>query len=208
MGKRMRIIVLACVTLVVAVSLIALATFALWSSDVTVSNHLQAGKLSATLYRTSYTKNELNEEGMLVSSGPITDRVDLTGENPANVFGITDDSPAMVPGAYYEATLELGNGGDVAFCWWAEIVLKDAQASEFAKQLKVSVRIGNDDPTEQMLSTGTSLGSESAPLGTVNNAAAVNFTVKVEFTSDDDNNSAMNQSAVFDIVIHAVQVSA
>lgn len=202
MGKKTRILVLACVMLAVAATLAAVATFALWSSDVTISNHLEAGTLTATLRRTSYTRYELDGQGKM-SAQTVTETADFTAVSDANMFGLTESSPAMVPGAYYEAALTLGNGGDVAFDFWVEIRLQQT-ATEFASQLQVTVT-ADAAVTAKRLSEGLSLGSADAPLGQVAPDGEQPFTVRIEFINDADNNAAMSQAAVFDLVIHAVQ---
>ena len=140
MGKnKVRTLLVACVMILFATALIIGGTFALWSDNVSVENHLSAGSLKVKLERINLTKTYLDDEtGYLVLSED-TATVDLTSSTTANVnvFGI-GESEKTVPGAYYDAKLRLTNNGDVAFSY--EVIIKLTSVSnELSQQLKVYV---------------------------------------------------------------------
>lgn len=206
MGKKMRVLLVACLTLAIASATAVVATYALWSSDVTVSNHLQAGTLSAELSRTGWSRNELDETGRLTVTNSPTDAppVSYPSTDEENIFGLTE-AAKMAPGAWCEADMTLKNGGDVAFGFWVEIVLQEDADPALAAQLTVTVTHGTTATEPVPLSSGLSVGSAAQPVAEVNKGQSLPFTVRVTFEDDDNNNAARTKNVKFDLIIHAVQ---
>ncbi|MBE6632788.1 MAG: hypothetical protein E7620_00435 [Ruminococcaceae bacterium] len=125
MTKKTKTLLLSTMTLMLCVLLISTATFALYSQRTTISNHLEAGKLEVGLWRTGIKQYTLNSQGYLEeivrgetektpSEKPVFQ--DFTGKVDDNFFGLTAENlKAVVPGAWFESTLRIANGGDVAF---------------------------------------------------------------------------------------------
>lgn len=219
MGKKARAIMLAVITMLLCVSLIAFGTYALFTDSQTLTVHLNAATLDIGLVRTNLDYNSLADDGYEYEHiGENTEVVDFTEATTRNLFDVTDDT-LIAPGCWYEATLKIVNNGTVAFGWWLDVTLK-GDVTELANQLEVTVTECNPDGTvkdggrteTQLLKDGTHIGSKDAPFGHfaigTDNTVAV-FKVKVMFKNLDTdgsvNNAAQNLKAGFDVVVNAVQ---
>lgn len=209
-------IILLCMSVVVG------ATWALFTDDVTVSNHLQAGDLQITLKRVGLTKTTLTTLGYLEETTlPDADAFkDFTEPNNENVFGITMENGVatekIVPGSKFVATMEISNNenvSDVAYDYWIEIKLnvngltaEEIAALKLDEQLKITVDSElENDPEPQTLDKGLEVGSGNNPIGTLTLGDSDTFTVTMEFIDTDSNNEAKAQNLSFDLIVHAVQ---
>lgn len=207
MSKRSRIILLSCVTVLCCVALITAGTLALFTYNRTVTNHLQAGSLVATLTRTELVSTVLDAHGRLVTSAD-DDPKDFTEQSADNVFGLKSQE-TVAPGCSFEAAMQLSNGGTVAFCYWVEITGISGD-DELQDQLQLTVSINGGQARSATLTSGEAaslLGSEQSPVGTLAVGEQGSFTVKLEFLSA-AGNDAQSKTASFDLVVHAVQVTA
>lgn len=204
MGKsKVRTLLVACIMIMLCAAMIVGGTYALWSDNVTVENHLSSGTLQVKLERISLTKTYLdNETGYLVTAGPDTTMIDFTDTNTAddNVFGIEDEK--VVPCSEYEAKLRLTNNGDVAFTY--DVIIKLNSASNaLAEQLKVYIDGEDKGTLDQYAVDGKAVISTQTM---AKNDAAKEFTVKIQFINDDDvNNDAQDKEVKFDLLVNAVQ---
>lgn len=204
MGKsKVRTLLVACVMIMLCAAMIVGGTYALWSDNVTVENHLTSGTLQVKLERISLTKTYLDDEtGYLVTAGPDTTIVDFTDTNTAddNVFGIEDEK--VVPCSEYEAKLRLTNNGDVAFTY--DVIIKLNSASNaLAEQLKVYIDGEDKGTLDQYAVDGKAVISTQIM---AKNDTAKEFTVKIQFINDNDiNNDAQNKEVKFDLLVNAVQ---
>lgn len=204
MGKsKVRTLLVACVMIMLCAAMIVGGTYALWSDNVTVENHLTSGTLQVKLERISLTKTYLDDEtGYLVTAGPDTTIVDFTDTNTAddNVFGIEDEK--VVPCSEYEAKLRLTNNGDVAFTY--DVIIKLNTASNaLAEQLKVYIDGEDKGTLDQYAVDGKAVISTQTM---AKNDTAKEFTVKIQFINDNDiNNDAQNKEVKFDLLVNAVQ---
>lgn len=204
MGKsKVRTLLVACVMIMLCAAMIVGGTYALWSDNVTVENHLSSGTLQVKLERISLTKTYLDDEtGYLVTAGPDTTIVDFTDTNTAddNVFGIEDEK--VVPCSEYEAKLRLTNNGDVAFTY--DVIIKLNSASNaLAKQLKVYIDGEDKGTLDQYAVDGKAVISTQTM---AKNDVAKEFTVKIQFINDNDiNNDAQDKEVKFDLLVNAVQ---
>ena len=205
MGKnKFRTLLVACIMIMLSIAVIIGGTFALWSDNVSVENHLTAGTLKVKLERISLTKTYLDDEtGYLAVSNDNT-TIDLTSATTqnVNVFGIGDNEK-IVPCASYDATLKLTNNGDVAFSY--EVIIKLTSVSnELAEQLKVYI----DGVDKGYLSTYADDGQAIVSTSTMaKNDSAKEFSVKIVFDDLDENNAAQNQEVDFDLLVNAVQLT-
>ena len=197
-------------TLMLCLAMIAGGTYALFTDSVILTTHLEAGNLDITLHRTHLESTILNEDtGFLVGYG--TDEpVNYTNFNSRNVFDI-QEGDLIVPGSTYTATMHIQNGSKVAFGYWVEIVINDADP-ELAKQLQIKVITDDGKYTEHRLNAGSTLGSEQYPIAVLAIGGEDFFDISVTFVDDriDNsivNNDAMNQDVYFDVIVHAVQVT-
>ncbi len=204
MGKsKVRTLLMACVMIMLSAAMIVGGTYALWSDNVTVENHLSSGTLQVKLERISLTKTYLDDEtGYLVTTDPDTTIVDFTDTNTAddNVFGIEDEK--VVPCSEYEAKLRLTNNGDVAFTY--DVIIKLNSASNaLAEQLKVYI----DDEYKGTLDQYAVDGKAIIFTQTMaKNDVAKEFTVKIQFINDNNiNNEAQGKEVKFDLLVNAVQ---
>ncbi len=208
--SKAKLILLACLTMLMCVALIVTGTFALFSDNATIKNHLQSGTLDATLTRTYLEYNKLENEVLVPYADDTYLLLNDTTTEDANVFGISDGLTYIVPGSFFEATLELKNNGNVAFNYGIEIVFTEGGDTALAKQLTVTVtdHLKNvhsttmDDATGKIqIETGNALKSTDG---------AVEFTVNVTFENiikDESNNDAMNQNVKFDLIVTATQAA-
>lgn len=218
MTKKLRILMLSCVTMMIALALIVAATFALFTAEHSVTNHLQAGEMKLELWRTNLTKMHLKAADGTVDGFLHTwedgEDVDFTQQQTQNIFGLVAGE-VIVPGCIFDAEMELRATGDVAFTYWLEIVLDTegqdvAKNAAFAEQLKITVRVGNSviANTPALLSTGNiAIGSDNTPVGTASLAAngAHQFSIEIEFLDTANNNAAQTGKVSFDLVVHATQ---
>lgn len=212
MNSKSRLFITATMVITVCLMLLTFGTYALFSDTIEVTHHLQAGTLEATLVRTNLKYNYLGDDGYLYEkeNNDIVDFSDSTNLMQ-NVFDINSDT-IVVPGNYFESTMELDNNGTVAFSYWIKIVLNDEIASDLASQLKVVVTTYDNDENEiifeSYLKDGLEVGNEINPLGEIaaNATSPVTFKVKIYFEHNSQNNQSMNDQINFDIAVYAVQV--
>ncbi|MBO5889286.1 MAG: hypothetical protein J6Q58_04015 [Clostridia bacterium] len=203
MGNKIKTLLMSCIMIMLCAAMIVGGTYALWSDNVTVENHLSSGTLQVKLERISLTKTYLdNETGYLVTAGPDTTMIDFTDTNTAddNVFGIEDEK--VVPCSEYEAKLRLTNNGDVAFTY--DVIIKLNSASNaLAEQLKVYIDGEDKGTLDQYAVDGKAIISTQTM---AKNDAAKEFTVKIQFINDNDiNNDAQDKEVKFDLLVNAVQ---
>lgn len=225
MTKKKRSVLLTVLTLMLCVALVAGGTYALFSDEVKLQNHMQAGELNVGLYRTKLVAKALDPKtGLLTDGTPDTTRINFSdpANNDVNVFGLTENDK-IVPECVYTAEMLIVNNTDVAFGYWIEIVFNtegptaqpyDDFDKALAEQLEVTVLIGDNTTGESKPIKGAAgpFGSESAPLGILTKEAGKNeaeFTISVKFRGLDHetNNKAQGGAIFFDVVVHAVQVT-
>ena len=218
MAKVFRTVALAIAAIALAAVVAIAGSYALFTDTVTVSHHLQAGKLEATLTRKTLVGNTIDKSGYLSDYEGEKD-VNFSGETSKNVFDLEDT--LIVPCMYREATMELSNGGNVAFAYWVEIVLTAPTAAKdvaLSKQLLVSVKTESTGAgmslTDQPIKNDgekITIGSQANPVGVVELSKAQTFSVKVAFKDygdkiDNANNAAKGGELAFDMIVYAVQV--
>lgn len=201
MAKASRKLLLALFAIAVALALVVGGTYALFSAQVNVENHLFAGNLSAKLVRENLETVSLAENGRLTKTTDSAEK-DFTKATSENLFGLTDGTK-IAPGCKFTASMVLTNDGSVAFSYWIEVKLK-SESNKLAEQLKVTVKAGETE-NGQALSTSLTVGSDEEGLGVVEVGQTAKFSVTVEFTNVDGNNEAMSQEAEFDFIVHAIQ---
>ncbi len=230
MTTKKRSLIMSVLALLLSVALFAAGTYALFSDQVDLTNHLQAGTLDITLKRTNLKVASLdNQTGFLkLSENP----EDIDFSNPPdpndpdaknkNVFDISDGA-LIVPGCWYEAEMQIINNSDVAFGYWLEFDFKNEEKLALADQIMVTVTtVKDNNPEGESLSKkvgeGKYIGSVDMPIGILAKAGAEQvdpgyvssqiFTVRIEFIDDDAvNNLAKNQKLDFDIIVKAVQIA-
>lgn len=202
--KKKRVLLVSCSVILVCMSIIVGMTYALFTDNVVVENHLKAGNLDVTLKRTSLEYAVLDDDGLLKVT-TVNDELDFTERTEDNVFGIDSADVRIVPGSYFEATLEVGNNGSTAFDYNVEIKL-EGESNSLAEQLKVIVTHNDGSTTEKMLSEITDgLSISAGSMKSSDNAQS--FKVKVEFIDVAYNNDAQDLSCVFDLVVSATQAT-
>lgn len=205
--SRYRTALTACLIIMLCVAMLIGGTYALWTKDVTIGNHLTAGKLDVKLERIGLTKTYLDEASGYLTSDSNDEVVDFSGVTTRNVFDVEEDE-LIVPCSAYSATLKLTNNGDVAFTY--EIIVKlTSESNALAEQLKVYVSEGDGDLVDKGFLSTYASENGSAIISTqsmAKNDVAKVFTVKIEFVNDNGvNNAAQSQQASFDLTVNAVQ---
>lgn len=200
---KKRTLLLSALTALLGVSVAVGASYALFTDQVTVNNHLSAGSLDVGLYRVEYKENVLVADGTMAESTPDTTRVDLT-QNADKLFVIDD---LFVPTSWYETTIEVSNLGDVAFDYGVRILWKDDPANDkdqiIAEQIQITISVGDTQKEQFYL---CDCANYDVVLGSMlKGDAATQFTVKAEFVNRDDNNAAMQAEIEFDLQVYATQ---
>lgn len=205
MGKgKIGALLMACVTMMLCAAMIVGGTYALWSDNVKVINHLSAGSLNVKLERVSLTKTYLDANGHLVTDSN-TDVVNFSdpateGTENSNIFDINEK---LVPGSFYEAKLRLTNNGDVAVTYEVIISLT-TESNKLAEQLKIYV----DDADKGALSEYANNGNAIISAQPLAKEATKEFTVKIVFEDKATNNGAQGLEAKFDLLVKANQATA
>ena len=235
--RRKRALVVSTATILLCLSIVAGATWALFTDTQVVKNHLVAGDLTISLTRTELTKTYLNDDGFLVTEQvqkPTDEEVGFTNPSGKNVFGLTVDEK-VVPGSKYVATMKVNNQSDVAFNYWIRIDCKDEDAAKaLANQIAVTVyRDLNGDgeidmetkitPETEAVQTGCTVssgledGDDENFVGLLAKGKNETFVVSVEFVDlgyeyengvlSSDNNPAQGQDVEFDLIVYAIQAT-
>lgn len=198
--NRKRALLFSGSVILMSLTVIVGMTFALFTDEEIVNNHLSAGDLDITLVRTSLTSTYLTDRGYLDT---VTDSQikDFTNDTNENVFGL--NGSLIVPKSKYVAEMQISNESDVAFGYWVEIVYTGSANVDLAEQISVTV---NTEESKR-LNQGLMVGSESAPIAVLAVGEAGKFTVAVEFLDlqSSVNNMAQGDSVTFDLIVHAVQ---
>ena len=204
---KKRSLILSVLALMLSLALFAVGTYALFSDQVDLKNHLYAGTLDITLTRTNLKSTTLdNKTGTLVHKEDPIDK-DFTAPNEYNVFDIGEND-LIVPQAGYTAEMKISNNSDVTFGYWLQIIYDDDYDLALADQMLVTVTTV-DGTREAVLSEIVGLiGSEEKPIGVLEKTGSQFFTVSMKFLdlASVVNNAAESQSLEFDLIVHAVQI--
>lgn len=208
--RKKRAVTLSLAAILLCMCLIVGGTYALYTDEVRLRNHLQAGNLDLTLVRTDLIYTVLNDKTGYMEEKQVPTDKDFSASTNDNIFGFERGSSLrMVPGSYFRADLTVGRAeeSDVAFDCFVELRLLESSDSAFAKQLLVSIT----DPDGQVLLEEISLAEllgEAVFLGRVALPTdSYSFSVRVEFSERADNNDARAGDVWFDLVVSAVQAT-
>lgn len=215
--RRKRILIASGAIILLCMVIIVGMTSALFTDSKRVTNHLQAGNLEVGLKRTYLEYKVLDDDGKLALT--TDDSVeDFTDSNGENIFGVDAENIRIVPGSYFKAEMEITNEGNVAFTYNLSIKLLE-KPNALTEQLNVIITDSKGVTTTAKLSAMANGLTINAGEMLVNDTAQ-RFTVTIGFIDDIDynktleegearmnNNSAQSQSAVFDLVVTAVQAT-
>lgn len=203
MNKRLRIIILGLVMIILCMGVLAQGTYALYTDEVKVSNHIESGYLNVTLIRDKLTSYKLNDEGFLEE---VVDDQNISfsdsSNNDKNIFGLTKND-RVVPLSSYKADMIISNCSDVAFGYYLEIKVDEKHNTELFKQLDVSVIANGKE--YKLEENSLYIGSENAFLDVLAVGTEKTFSVEITFKNLDNNNDAMNSETLIDLYVHAVQ---
>lgn len=219
--KKKRVLLISCSVILLCICVATGFTYALFTDSVSVGNHLQAGNLNVTLKRTNLEYSVLNENGELEVT-TVEEDLDLTTSSANNVFGIDSTDIRIVPGSYFDAKLEIANAGNTAFKYSVQIKLL-GDATALAEQLKVTINDANGNEIDSKMLSELA-NDQSIEIGKMKvGADAQSFSVRVEFIDDVaynldltedaepedymNNNDAQTKTAVFDLIVTAVQAT-
>ena len=217
--KKFRTLFVAIATIMLSFAVLAGGTFALFTEEHKITNHMQAGTLKIDLTRTHLRSTVLNANGELVVAEDPSD-VPFSGEDydsqaHPNLFDI-DDDVLLVPTCWYEATLEITNNSNIEFTSSVDIIFDDEDSrNELADQLILTVMY--TDGTQPVQMTLGDVPEGGLPLKDFADVSSRSFSfiVKIEFidTDADDyngtqvNNKAQGQNVYFDLVVKATQAT-
>ncbi len=181
------------------------ATYALLDEMIPMRSHLTAGSLKVTLVRQRLTTVNIDDSGVLKSIVDEADK-DFTADTQENIFGLADGM-TVVPGSSFTAEMNIKNDGDVAFFYYVEVYFNAIVSdTTFASMLKLTAESEKNVRQETLIRDGLTLGDDGTGLGTVEAGGEENFTVRLEFLSDENNNKAEGKFVLFDLRVHAVQM--
>ena len=214
-SRRKRILIVSGAVILLCMVIIVGMTSALFTDSRYVKNHLQAGNLEIGLMRTYLEYKVLNDDGRLELRSDDTD-VSFTSSTKKNIFGMDAENIRIVPGSYFLAEMELSNAGNVAFTYDLSIKMVD-KSNNLTDQLQVTITDSSGKTTTKLLSEMINGVTINAGEMTAKEKAQ-RFKVKISFIDDVDynkvlatgekpmdNDTAQSQSAVFDLVVTAVQ---
>lgn len=223
MSKKKLSLIISIIALAVSLVMVVGVTFALFSDKVILKNHLQVGKFDAQLVRTNFTYTRLDENGRIVTE-TIDEKKDFTEATTEGIFGEAIENLKIVPGTYFEASLELTNEGEVAFDYYVTLDLiagydsemNESVSNALAEQMLVTVTYADGTTSTCYLSdckegnsfdilNGIAFDVTNGKNMTASSGAVDAFKIKVEFLDLDTNNLAKGQSVEFDITVRAVQ---
>lgn len=222
MTTKKRSLIMSVLTLVLCLALFASGTYALFSDEVEIEHHLNAGTLDITLERIEIESEKLNTATGYLDGYKKDERNNPVNFSEPGTLGIFDivegtdvtkaaDIP-FVPLTSYTATMRIKNDkatSNVAFGYYLEIVFDDKTDLTLASQISVTVTSEKGTITKD-LDEGLKVGGEGDYIGIVDltdEGCADEFKVTILFENDTDNNSAKGKSVGFDLIVHAVQVT-
>ena len=222
MLKRNRLLLISSSVVLLCLSLIVGATFALFTEQSKVTHHLQAGNLTASLVRHSFAYTELGDDGVMKTvTSTATDEkdVDFSDANKSNFFGFDNSKTVkMVPGCTFSAVFTIANKGSTAFTYTFDFVGTDGKTiadNKFAEQLNVKIVAVDDKGNETVIKSmsvknflndgGKVYGANDNEYVIVDKNSSTKFKVTVTFEPSDNNNDAMDQEVWFDFVVKATQ---
>lgn len=203
--NRKRVLILSCATILLCMSIVVGMTYALFTDTVSVKNHLQAGNLDVSLKRTSLSYATLDENGVLTTVANNTE-YDFTETSEKNIFGLESEKVKIVPGSFFEATLQLDRHDSVAFNYSVAIAQLEG-SSDLAEQINVIITKNDGSTVTKKLSELA--GGETISMGSMDGTDTTEtFVVRVEFKDDANNNAAKLQTVTFDLIVKAEQATA
>lgn len=142
-------------------------TFALFTSEKTVNNHINAGNLTCDFYLTEFVYDELDEDGLITSK--TEDLTKWTGwtasESGVDLKVFSGDVISVdkfCPSMEGYAVFKVKNTGDIAFNYTFEVLNKKAvwadqtdKSSEFDTVMSVEVTGTSTDPVKKGQSVAT-----------------------------------------------------
>ncbi len=211
-NSKLRVLLVALITIALCVTLITASTFALFTDSVKIKNHLNAGNLKATLIRTAHSYSTLDEDGFLKTEGEDSENVDAT--TLSNAFDLPDGA-LVVPGSSLSATFEISNLDTVAFKYSIEIIAVDDQGTQLGSQntllSQLTVTLTDSEGTNTLASDATKLEVDGIKVLRAKKGDRIDsevFTVEIEFVDNDSiNNDAQGKGVYLDIIVNAVQVT-
>lgn len=207
--RKLRALLVAGLMIMLCTALLVTGTFALFSSEAKVENHLQAGTLTIKLERTHLVKNRLDDVTGYMKTEENNITVDFTAATTENIFGIGENE-LVAPTSSYEATMKLSNTGSVAFDYVVNIKLTSV-SNALAEQMKVYVDgVDTGKHLSDFVADGSGNLAAIASGKMAKNDAAKTFTIKIEFENlaNDVNNNAKDKVVEFDMIVTAVQRTA
>ena len=202
MQKKFKVLFISYIVILFCTVLIVGGTFSLFTDSVKVVNHLQAGSLDVELIRTNLEYTKINESGYLEVVQD-NDNFDFTNKVDANIFGISDDNLKIIPGSYFNVTLDLINKGSVAFEYSVKFVL-NCKENELIKQLNVEIIDQNGNIKVKRFNEF--IEDETILIGEMDNFNnKETFNIKITFLDLEENNIAKDENLSFDLVVTAVQ---
>lgn len=222
MLKRNRLLLISSSVVLLCLSLIVGATFALFTEESSVTHHLKAGELKASLVRHTYAYTVLGDDGVMKTVTPSGDEeknIDFSDANSSNFFGFDNSKTyKMVPGCSFSAEFTIANKGTTAFTYNFDFVGVDGKtiSNAFAKQLNAEIfAVSKDGKTKTAVASGTvyEFLNDGAKVYSANNGehlvvganSSTKFVVTVTFTPASNNNDAENGNVWFDFVVNATQ---
>lgn len=209
MGKKARVLLISMVTMCMSLALIVCATYALFTGQVDVNNHLAAGSLEVGFLWTGTDSYALNDKGVLEEQNDTFETpVDLTLDN-SELFNIS----GAVPGSSYTVNLQVSNQGSVAFEYGVRILwpkdgeqISEAQ-KKLAEQIEITVTCGTKTETFLL----SACAANDVDLGVLYADAKTDpsqdFSVTATFVDNADNNKVQSISLNFDLQVYATQAT-
>ncbi|MBQ8427338.1 MAG: hypothetical protein IJX16_06250 [Clostridia bacterium] len=209
MSRRARTLVTSFLSMLLAVAILAGATYALFSTQAVIKGHLVAGNMQMKLERLAIKDGNIDNIDTLEWE---TASKDFTNDSTSNVFskdGVED--PTIIAKGLIGAKMKISHAtsSNVAFEYYVKIVIDESQSDmTLADSLDVVLNTGvgeNETKVSASLDKDGVLSTQSSPIK-VYTTGSSEFEVIVSLP-DVDGEGIMGKHVYFDLVVVATQIN-
>ena len=200
--KKYRRLLLSCVTILMCLSALVALAYILFTDNIKLVNHLNAGDLEVTLTRTNLTGKVFGPDGQLRDYSNNA-HIDFSNPNDDNLFDLYKDA-YIVPGVEYRAEMLVTNNGSTTFGYYIEIIVSEDSSPELCEQLYITITSGDRQVSGTL--ADLYLGTETDFISVIEANGSSTFDIEIIFKDNDNSNAAMDKTVYFDLVVNAVQI--
>ena len=200
--KKYRRLLLSCLTILMCISALVALAYILFTDNIKLVNHLNAGDLEVTLTRTNLTGKVFGPDGQLRDYSNNA-HIDFSNPNDDNLFDLYKDA-YIVPGVEYKAEMLVTNNCSAAFGYYIEIIVSEDSSPELCEQLYITITAGDRQVSGTL--ADLYLGAETDFISVIESNGSSTFDIEIIFKDNDNSNAIMDKTVYFDLVVNAVQI--